>query len=33
MKEVDEHQNPEAGHYLERSWYAVFYPYKNAKFI
>jgi hypothetical protein len=33
MKEVDEHQNPEAGHYLERSWYAVFYPYTNAKFI
>jgi hypothetical protein len=34
MKEVDEHQNPEAVHYLERSWYAVFYPYNDkATFI
>jgi hypothetical protein len=33
LKEVDNHPNPEAGHYLERSWYAIFYPYKNAKFI
>jgi hypothetical protein len=33
MKEVNEHHNHETVHYLERSWYAIFYPYKNAKFI
>jgi len=34
MKEVDDHQNPEVGHYLERSWYAIFYPYNDkAQFI
>jgi hypothetical protein len=33
IKQVDDHQNPETVHYLERSWYAVFYPYKDAKFI
>jgi hypothetical protein len=33
-KQVDSHQNPETVHYIERSWYAVFYPYdKNASFI
>jgi hypothetical protein len=25
--------NPEVGHYIERSWEAIFYPMKNAKFI
>jgi len=24
---VDDHSNPEAGHYLERSWSGLFYPY------
>jgi hypothetical protein len=24
---VDDHSNPEAGHYLERSWGVIFYPY------
>lgn len=34
MRQVDKHQNPEIVHYLERSWYAVFYPYDdNASFI
>lgn len=34
MRQVDKHQNPEIVHYLERSWYAVFYPYdSNASFI
>ena len=34
MKQVNNHQNPEAVHYLERSWYSVFYPYEeNALFI
>jgi hypothetical protein len=33
MKEVNEHHNHETVHYLERYWYAIFYPYKNAKFI
>ena len=27
IKFVDTHSNPEAGHYMERSWGAVFYPY------
>jgi len=27
IKECDSHQNEETGHYFERSWYAVFYPY------
>lgn len=26
MKNVDSHSNPEAGHYMERSWIAVFHP-------
>ena len=33
ISELDKHSNPEAGHYFERSWYAVFYPYKNIKII
>jgi hypothetical protein len=34
MTELETHNNPEVGHYLERSWYAVFYPYdKNATFL
>ena len=34
LKEVDGVDNPETGHFIERSWYAVFYPYhENASFI
>ena len=29
MDQVDEHHNPETGHYIERSWYAVFYPFDD----
>jgi len=33
IKEVDKHNNPEALHYIERSWYSIFYPYnENAIF-
>jgi hypothetical protein len=33
IKEVNQISNPETGHYFERSWYAVFYPYDNLKTI
>jgi hypothetical protein len=34
LNEVDKVDHPEAGHFLERSWYAVFYPYnEKASFI
>lgn len=33
LKELDDHSNPEVGHYFERAWAAVFYPMHNAKFI
>lgn len=33
IKELDTHSNPEVGHYFERSWNAIFYPMKDAKFI
>ena len=26
LRYVDHHSNPEAGHYLERAWLAVFHP-------
>ena len=29
LYELDTHHNPEVGHYLERSWYPIFYPYDN----
>ena len=32
IEEVDHHSNPEAGHYFERSWCAVFHPL-NETFI
>ena len=32
IKELSDSSNPEAGHYFERSWEAVFYP-MNTKFI
>ena len=27
---LDTHSNPEAGHYMERSWGALFYPYPDS---
>lgn len=30
IKFVDHHSNPEAGHYMERSWHAVFGPMPNS---
>lgn len=30
IQEVNQHSNPEAGHFLERSWLAVFYPLPDA---
>jgi hypothetical protein len=29
INEVNRHHNEETGHYFERSWYAIFYPYNN----
>jgi hypothetical protein len=32
--QLNTHQNPEVGHFLERSWQAIFYPYdEKASFI
>jgi hypothetical protein len=33
MQELSTHSNPEVGHYIERSWNAIFYPLAGAKFI
>jgi hypothetical protein len=33
IKQLETSSNPEAGHYFERAWEAVFYPMKNAQFI
>jgi hypothetical protein len=30
IQELNTHSNPEAGHYFERSWAAVFYPNEDA---
>ena len=30
---VNKHSNPEAGHYIERSWGAIFYPLLFTKKI
>jgi len=30
IKYLENSSNPEVGHYLERSWYAVFYPMNNT---
>jgi len=27
ITQLNDHPNPEAGHFFERSWYAIFYPY------
>ena len=31
IKHVNTHNNPEAGHYIERSWAAIFYPVSNDR--
>ena len=33
IKDLDNSSNPEAGHYFERAWEAVFYPMNGANFI
>ena len=33
IKELENHSNPEVGHYFERSYHAIFYPYNNAKYV
>lgn len=33
ITELNTHSNPEAGHYFERSWEAVFYPLKDTKIL
>ena len=33
IRDLDKSSNPEAGHYFERSWAAVFYPMTGAKYI
>ena len=33
MRTVANHSNPEAGHYIERSWCAIFHPFNYTKFI
>jgi hypothetical protein len=33
IKHVDNHKNPEAGHYFERSWENVFGPFDNVKYL
>ena len=30
IKEIDDHSNPETGHYFERAWNTVFYPYVDG---
>jgi len=32
LNQVNTSENPEAGHYIERSWYAIFYPYDDGNF-
>lgn len=31
LKQLGVHDNPEVGHYIERSWSAIFYPFKFTK--
>ena len=33
IQDLDKSSNPEAGHYFERAWAAVFYPMTGAKYI
>ena len=32
LNQVNTHDNPETVHYIERSWYAIFYPYDDGNF-
>lgn len=33
LKQLRIHPNPEVGHYIERSWSAIFYPMKHTKVL
>lgn len=33
IKELETSSHPETGHYFERAWFAVFYPYRNLKHV
>ena len=33
LRQLQNTSNPEAGHYVERSWVSIFHPYENAKFL
>jgi hypothetical protein len=33
LKQVNDHHNPEEGHYFERAWDTVFYPYSKVKYL
>jgi len=33
LNSVSSHSNPEVGHYIERSWAAIFYPLVATKFV
>ena len=33
LNAVSRHSNPEVGHYIERSWGAIFHPMIATKFI
>ena len=33
LNELCNSSNPEVGHYIERSWFAIFHPMTNCKFI
>jgi hypothetical protein len=33
LKQINSHHNPEEGHYFERAWDTVFYPYAKVKYL
>jgi hypothetical protein len=33
IKDLSDHSNPEVGHYIERSWSAIFYPMNHTKVL
>ena len=33
IKDISDHSNPEVGHYIERSWCAIFHPLKHTNII
>ena len=33
LRELSVSQNPEVGHYVERSWLAIFHPMKGVKLL